>query len=70
MMKLAINRFGANWVNSSWKKFFIFTKSFLKISIKYLINISLTRENWFPAGSDAAPFMANLSLYYHENKWT
>ena len=54
----------------------IFSKSSFKISIKYLINNSYFKfENKvyrqiidIPIGSDTTPFIANMFLYYHENK--
>ena len=54
-----------------------FTRDLFKDAIKYLMNScyftfggKLFRQViGIPMGSDPAPFMANLFLYYYENKW-
>ena len=74
---IAVDRFGAKWVHSATNASFNFDKSSLKTVIKYLINNcyfnfgnkTFRQVVGIPMGSDPAPFMANLFLYFYENKW-
>ena len=54
-----------------------FDKSSLKLAINYLLdqcyfnvgNVIFRQVIGIPMGSDPAPFMANLFLYFYESKW-
>ena len=75
--KVAVTKFGAKWVSSNSKCELTFDKDQVKDAIKYLMeNCHFTLgEKLFqqiigiPMGSDPAPFMANLFLYYYESRW-
>ena len=74
---ISVTKSGARWVTKPSSHGITFTKSTLKEAIKYLM------ENCFftlgdrifrqtigiPMGSDPAPFMANLFLYYYESNY-
>ena len=73
---IQVKQFGAVWTDDN-NQANIFSKSSLKNSIKYLLdncyfkfgNKIFKQVIGIPMGSDPAPFMANLFLYYYENKW-
>ena len=74
---IAITKFGATWTNNKHKYNVTFDKPSLKLAINYLLdncyfnlgNMSFRQVIGIPMGSDPAPFMANLFLYFYENKW-
>ena len=74
---ISVAKSGARWVSKTSKAGLIFNKGAVKDAIKYLMdNCYFTfGEKLFrqmvgiPMGSDPAPFMANLFLYYFESKW-
>ena len=74
---VAVTKFGAKWVTNPSKYTLTFDKTKMKNAVKYLMdNCYFTfGEKLFqqiigiPMGSDPAPFMANLFLYYYESKW-
>jgi len=74
---IGIDYFGAKWTNEPSKFNIKFDNNTLKTAIKYLLDNSYFKlgENIFrqiigiPMGSDPAPFVANLFLYFYENKW-
>ena len=74
---IEIDKYGAKWVDTKSSSKMVFNKTCLKKSVKYLLNncffkfgnIILRQAIGIPMGSDPAPFMANLFLYYFENKW-
>ena len=74
---IAVDRYSAKWVDEFDKKKFMFTKASLKKSVKYILNncfFSFGNKIFqqvigIPMGSDPAPFMANLFLFFYENKW-
>ena len=75
--QVSINNSGASWVSKDSKSELKFNKKVIKDAMKYLMdNCYFTFGNklfrqiiGIPMGSDPAPFMANLFLYYFENKW-
>ena len=74
---IAVNSFSARWVGKIGKKQKIYDKHSIKRALNYLLNncfFSLGGKLFrqiigIPMGSDPAPYMANLFLYYYENKW-
>ena len=74
---VAVNSYGARWTAVKGKNKNVYDQAMVKNALKYLM------ENCFftlgsklfrqiigiPMGSDRAPYMANLFLYYYENKW-
>ena len=74
---LSVSNSGARWVSRGNKNSVIFDKASVKDSLKYLMNncfFTLGNKVFrqvigIPMGSDPAPFMANLFLYFYENKW-
>ena len=75
--QLSICSSGARWVSNCKKTGLLFDRKSTKEAVKYLMNncFFTLGEKIFrqtigiPMGSDPAPFMANLFLYYYENKW-
>ena len=75
--QLSVSKSGARWVSNSYRSGLRFDRKAVKDAIKYLMsNCFFTLGNkifqqviGIPMGSDPAPFMANLFLYYYENKW-
>ena len=75
--KIAVTKFGAKWVSKNSKCELTFDKKQIKDGIKYLMdNCQFTLGDkvfqqviGIPMGSDPAPFMANLFLYYYESRW-
>ena len=75
--QLSVSKSGARWVSNSYRSGLRFDRIAVKDAIKYLMsNCFFTLGNkifqqviGIPMGSDPAPFMANLFLYYYENKW-
>ena len=75
--KIAVTKFGAKWVSNKSKCELTFDKQQIKDAIKYLMdNCQFTLGDkvfqqiiGIPMGSDPAPFMANLFLYYYESRW-
>ena len=74
---ISVTSSGARWVTRKSKVGLTFDKNSFKDAIKYLMeNCFFTLgEKLFrqiigiPMGSDPAPFMANLFLYFYESKW-
>ena len=74
---IAVTNFGAIWTNDKDKYKINFSKTSLKLAINYLLDncyftlgtMCFRQLIGIPMGSDPAPFMANLFLYYFENKW-
>ena len=74
---IGITKYGARWVNDKTKCNITFDKSSLKLAINYLLdqcyfnvgNLIFRQVIGIPMGSDPAPFMANLFLYFYESKW-
>ena len=74
---IAVDKYGAKWVNDVTSYSLVFSKASLKKSVKYLMNNCFFQFGnkifrqviGITMGSDPAPFMANLFLYYYENKW-
>ena len=60
---IAVTKFGAAWTESKNKFNIIFNNCFFSFG-----NLSFRQITGTPMGSDPAPIMANLFLYYHENK--
>ena len=75
--KISITNTGARWVTKNRRSGLTLDKETTKKAVRYLM------ENCFftlgsklfrqvigiPMGSDPAPFMANLFLYYYESRW-
>ena len=75
---IIINKQGcASWSSKKRRHHFVFTKSLLKETIKFLLhncyfsirNITMIQVIEIPMGSDPAPFFANLFLVYKEADW-
>ena len=74
---IGINKYGAKWVQNKSSCAITFDKSSLKLAINFLLdqcyfnvgNLIFRQVIGIPMGSDPAPFMANLFLYFYENKW-
>ena len=75
---IVVTKFGAKWTDNKLKFKITFDKASLKLTINFLLdncffvkfgNLSFPQITGIPMGSDPAPFMANLFLYYDENKW-
>ena len=75
--KIVVTSFGAKWVTDASKYDLVFDKKMVKDALKYLMsscfftigNQLFKQVIGIPMGSDPAPFMANLFLYFYENKW-
>ena len=75
--QVSINNSGASWVSKKSRAKLRFNRKVIKDAMKYLMdNCYFTFGNklfrqiiGIPMGSDPAPFMANLFLYYFESKW-
>ena len=75
--QLSVAGSGAKWVSKNNRSDLRFTRDLFKDAIKYLMNSCyftfggklLRQVIGIPMGSDPAPIMANLFLYYYENKW-
>ena len=75
--QISVSNSGASWDSKKMKAILKFDRNTTKDAIKYIMdNCHFTfGEKLFrqivgiPMGSDSAPFMANLFLYYFENKW-
>jgi len=74
---IAVNKFGARWVKEKNPNMTVFDKTSLKLAINFLLdncffrvgNLIFRQVIGIPMGTDPAPFMANLFLYFYENKW-
>ena len=75
--QLSLAKYGAQWVSKNNRSGLRFTRSMVKDALEYLMgNCYFTFGDkvfrqviGIPMGSDPAPFMANLFLYYYESKW-
>ena len=73
--QLSLAKYGAKWVSKNNRSGLRFTRSMVKDALEYLMeNCYFTFGDkvfrqviGIPMGSDPAPFMANLFLYYYEN---
>ena len=61
--QLSLAKYGAKWVSKNNRSGLRFTRSMVKDALEYLMG-----NCYFTMGSDPAPFMANLFLYYYESK--
>ena len=67
----------ANWVENDSQNSKVYSKADIKAEISFLLDncyftfakLPFRQKIGIPRGSDPAPFMANLFLYYYENKW-
>ena len=74
---IGITKYGAKWITDKKKCNIVFDKASLKLAINFLLdqcffhvgNLIFRQVIGIPMGSDPAPFMANLFLYFYENKW-
>ena len=74
---IAVTKFGAKWVTDQTKYDLVFSKKDVKNALQFLMsscfftlgNLLFKQVIGIPMGSDPAPFMANLFLYFYENKW-
>ena len=74
---IAVTKYGAKWVTDVTKHDLVFSKDKIKDALKFLMsscfftlgNLLFKQVIGIPMGSDPAPFMANLFLYFYENKW-
>ena len=74
---VALSSSGAHWRSEPNDDYTCYDKEKVKSAVKYLIDNcyftlggQLYRQSiGIPMGSDPAPFMANLFLFYYENKW-
>ena len=74
---ICVNKFGAKWRNSYKGYTLWFDKDKLKDAVRFILNNcyftfgdALFRQIiGIPMGSDPAPFLANLFLYYYESEW-
>ena len=74
---IAITKYGAKWVADKSKYELLFDKEKIKSALEFLMsscfftlgNLLFKQVIGIPMGSDPAPFMANLFLYFYENKW-
>ena len=75
--QLSVSSSGARWVSKNNRSGIQFSKQLFKNAMEYLMgNCYFTFGDrvfrqviGIPMGSDPAPFMANLFLYYYESKW-
>ena len=75
--QLSLAKYGVKWVSKNNRSGLRFTRSMVKDALEYLMgNCYFTFGDkvfrqviGIPMGSDPAPFMANLFLYYYESKW-
>ena len=75
--QISVNNSGARWVSKNSKAMLTFNRNTVKDAMKYIMNNchftfgeKLFRQIvGIPMGSDPAPFMANLFLYYFESNW-
>ena len=75
--QLSLAKYGAKWVSKNNRRGLRFTRGMVKDALEYLMgNCYFTfgakvfrQVIGVPMGSDPAPFMANLFLYYYESKW-
>ena len=75
--KIAVTPYGAKWVKGASKHDLVFDQKKIKAALKFLMsscfftlgNLLFKQVIGIHMGSDPAPFMANLFLYYYENKW-
>ena len=75
--QLSLAKYGAKWVSKNNRSGLRFTRSMVKDALEYLMgNCYFTFGDkvfrqviGIPMGSDPAPFVANLFLYYYESKW-
>ena len=73
---LSVTKSGARWVNKPSVHGITFTRESFKDAVKYLMQNCLftlgdkifRQVIGIPMGSDPAPFMANLFLYYYESE--
>ena len=76
-MYIEVNKYRAKWVNENQPNNITFDKISLKLAINYLLdncyfsigNMVFRQVIGIPMGSDPAPFMANLFLYFYENRY-
>ena len=76
---IVVNKYSASWASSKpdADQCVVFDKKLFKQAIKYIMdncffkfgNKVFQQTIGIPMGSDPAPFMANLFLYYYEEKW-
>ena len=74
---LLVTKSDARWVTKPSSKGITFTKDTFKDAVKYLMNhcfftledLLFRQTIGIPMGSDPAPFMASLFLYYCESKY-
>ena len=74
---IEVNKYRAKWVSLRHASNVTFDKRSLKLAINYLLDncyfnigdIVLRQVVGIPMGSDPAPFMANLFLYFYENQY-
>ena len=74
---VAVTSHGAHWISRPDKRKICFSKTSFKEAVKYLMSncfftigsLLFRQVIGIHMGSDPAPFMANLFLYYYENKW-
>ena len=78
--QLSLAKYGAKWVSKNNRSGLRFTRSMVKDALEYLMYLMgncyftfgdkvFRQVIGIPMGSDPAPFMANLFLYYYESKW-
>ena len=73
---IAVTKFRATWTDNNTKFKITFDKAFLKLAITFLLdnfffdfgNLPFPKITGIPMGFDPTPFVANLFLYYYENK--
>ena len=74
---ISVTNSGARWIARTSRKGELFDEKLVKEALQYLMDNcyftfgdKLFRQViGIPMGSDPAPFMANLFLFYYENKW-
>ena len=74
---IAVTKYGAKWVTDVTKHDLVFSKEKIKDALKFLMsscfftlgNLLFKQVIGISMGSDPAPLMANLFLYFYENKW-
>ena len=74
---VTVNSYGACWVKNIKDKAISLKKEQIKDEVAYVLSncyFTVGRKIFcqiisIPVRSDEAPFFANLSLYYYENKW-
>lgn len=75
--QLSLSKSGARWVSKNNKSGLRFSRVKFKEALKYLMEHCyftlgdkvFRQAIGIPMGSDPAPFMANLFLYFYESKW-